>query len=59
MLTAGAIAREVWEGKVSAKWVIEKMADIGFKIGKPWYFYEREAEIWRDKWIEQHRGGAQ
>ena len=59
MLPADAIALEVWEGRVSAKWVIQKMASaIGFKIGKPWYFYRSEAEAWRDAWIAQRRGGA-
>lgn len=59
MLTADVIALEVWQGRVSAKWVIEKMAGaIGFKIGKPWYFYRGEAEAWRDEWIAKRRGGS-
>lgn len=60
MLPAERIAAEVWESKVSAKWVIQKMAaSIGFKLGKAWYFYQGEAELWRDEWIAKHRGGAQ
>jgi hypothetical protein len=60
MMRAAAIALDVWQGTVSAKWVIQKMApSIGFQIGKPWYFHRREAELWRDEWIAQHRGGAQ
>lgn len=59
MLPANSIALEVWENRFSGKWVIQKMApEIGFKLGKAWYFYKREAEHWRDQYVEQHRGGA-
>ncbi len=59
MLPANAIALEVWEDRVSAKWVIQKMAaTIGFKLGKTWYFYRGEAEAWRDEFIAKRRGGA-
>jgi cobalamin biosynthesis protein CobD/CbiB len=56
MMTAEKVARDVWESAVSAKWVIAQMAgEIGFKIGKPWYFYENEARAWKDAWIAKQR----
>jgi hypothetical protein len=60
MMTADKVARAVWEGAVSAKWVIANMAgEIGFKIGKPWYFYENEARAWKEEWIAKQRGETQ
>jgi hypothetical protein len=60
MMTADKVARDIWEGTVSAKWVIYNMAgEIGFKIGKPWYFYEAEARAWKDEWIAKQRGETQ
>jgi hypothetical protein len=60
MITACQCARGVWEGKVSAKWIIQHFAGlIGFKIGKPWYFYENEARVAKDRWIAEQRGESQ
>lgn len=55
MLNAEEIARTVWDGKVSAKWVIGKMRSIAFKPGKEWLWYQTEAEQWREEWLATRR----
>jgi hypothetical protein len=58
-ITAAEVAKRVWEGFVSVKWVIQYMApEIGFKPGKPWLFHENEARAWREEWIRTHRRRA-
>lgn len=47
VMTAPEVSEIVCEGRVSTKWVIQRMAPhIGSKPGRCWFFFENEARAW-------------
>lgn len=54
-MNAAEVADEIWNRKVSAKWVLQHMRHIGFRAGREVLFYEAEARAEEAKWVERER----
>jgi len=56
VLTAPEVALAICGGRMSPRWVIERMGPaIGSKPGREWFFYERDAREW---WANHLANGA-
>jgi hypothetical protein len=60
LMSAPDVAQLVCDGRLSARWVIERMGPtIGLKPGREWLFYEADARKWWAKYLERGKGGRQ
>lgn len=57
-MNAVEVAREIIGDRVAPKWVLQRMREISWKVGRERLWYENEARAWYEDFVEQQRRRA-